>query len=315
MNTATRRRDRLHTAAICLTLLLFGLMLAVSGQTAAAVRDALALCGKTLIPALFPFMVLSGILFRIARPKQTGRRPAAPVARLFGIRPVCLSAVTVGLLCGFPAGAAAAYRLWDDGLCETEDFRRTVLLSSSAAPGFVIAGVGGGMLGSPRKGLLLWLIQVVSLLAVGLLYALLHPRKTDLSPLAPRRPPNGLLSAAAESLRESAVSMLSVCAAVVFFSAPAALLGALPLPDLGRVLLTGGLELTNGVFLASSLLPPSTAFLVCGALIGWSGLSVHAQTVLVTKDTLPLSSYLIGKALTALFTAFFSAIALSTGLL
>ena len=48
----------------CLAAL--GLLLARSAEAAQAVRDGLALCAGSVIPALFPFLAVSGLLTALA---------------------------------------------------------------------------------------------------------------------------------------------------------------------------------------------------------------------------------------------------------
>ena len=63
----------------CLAAL--GLLLARSAEAAQAVRDGLALCAGSVIPALFPFLAVSGLLTAL----DAGASPAlGPLARLLG---------------------------------------------------------------------------------------------------------------------------------------------------------------------------------------------------------------------------------------
>jgi len=70
------------------------------------------------------------------------------------------------------------------------------------------------------------------------------------------------------------------------------------LPALPRACLIGFLELTNGV----AALPTTRAgFAACAAMLGWGGLSVHAQTLAVLEGTgLSARRYFLGKALQSL---------------
>ena len=63
----------------------------------------------------------------------------------------------------------------------------------------------------------------------------------------------------------------------------------------------GAVELTNGVL----ALPDDRAgFVLCAALLGWGGLSVHAQTLSVLEDSgLSARFYFLGKAMQAALSA------------
>jgi hypothetical protein len=312
---ATKRDNRIGTVGIIVTLALMGTTLILSGQASAAARNGILLCGKTLIPAIFPFLVLNGILMRLGFPAWIGRKVGKPLGRLFGIRPACVAAVFVGLFSGFPTGAASAHQICESGLGDDRDRDRGVLLASVAAPGFLIAGVGNGMLGSPLLGLALYLFQLAAIFSVGILDARLFSGIEDGLPLMPLPKPRSLFLNLSESLREAANATVGICGAVIFFSALGGIIGLLPLPSLLRCVIVGLLEITAGASLSASLLPHPISFLVIAGIVGWSGLSVHAQTVMVTGGKLKVGRHLLSKALTALLTVLFAATSLLLGVI
>lgn len=316
MKTAqvTKNNNRFGTVGVIATLALMATTLILSGQASAAARNGILLCGKTLIPAIFPFLVLNGILMRLGFPAWIGKRVGKPLGRLFGIRPACIAAIFVGLFSGFPAGAAAAHQICESGLGDDRDRDRSVLLASIAAPGFLIAGVGNGMLGSPLLGLALYLFQIVAVFTVGILDARLFGGIEEGLPLMPLPKRHSLFLALSEALREAADAIVGICGAVIFFSALGGMIGLLPLPSLLLCVIVGFLEITAGASLSAALLPPPISFLVIAGILGWSGLSVHAQTVMVTGGKLKVGRYLLSKAMTALLTVLFASISLFCGI-
>ncbi|MBQ4065182.1 MAG: hypothetical protein IJD10_03700 [Clostridia bacterium] len=295
----------LSTAA---ALFLTFLLLALSKEASEGVRQGLMLCGGTLIPSLFPFLVLNNLWMRLGVLQKLGDRLGRPISSFFGISSSCASAILVGIVSGFPTGADVAYRLYERGLCDDHSLNRTVFLASLASPGFVIAGIGEGMLGDRRLGILLWGIQLLSTCLIGILDARLFPRRT-MTPLSEEsNENNAFFPCLSQALREGATAMVGICGVVLFFSVWITLLSLLPISYPWRCLLSCGLELTTGASLTSSLLPPSHSLIVLSAAVGWSGLSVHAQTVMVTGNRLHISAYLIRKAMTAILCALLAAI-------
>jgi len=311
---ATKRANLFAAIGIGATLTLMAVTLLLSGQVSKAALKGILLCGKTLIPAIFPFLVLNGILMRLGFPEWIGKKLGKPLGWLFGIRPACVAAIFVGLFSGFPAGAAAAHQICESGFGDDRDRNRTVLLASLAAPGFLIAGVGGNMLDSPMLGFALYLFQIAAAFAVGILDARLLGGNTSGMPPLPPRKRNRLFFTLAEALREAADAMVGICGAVIFFSTLGGMVSLLPFPDILRCLLVCLLEITAGASLTASLLPLQTAFVLIAGAVGWSGFSIHAQTVMVTGGKLKVGRYLLSKALTALFTALFAAVALILGI-
>ena len=311
----TKRADLFAAFGIGITLSLLALTLILSEQASEAARKGIVLCGRTLLPAVFPFLVLNGMLLRLGFPEWIGRKIGKPLGWLFGIHPDCVAAILVGLCSGFPAGAAVAHRICQREPGLDRDRRRTVLLSSLAAPGFLIAGVGEGMFHDPYLGLLLYLFQIVAAFSIGLFDVLLFGRPPSSVPLtSPTLGERRLFSALAASLKESADAMVGICGAVIFFSALSGMLGLLPLSAPLLCLGVCLLEITAGTSLAATLLPFPQAFVLVAAAIGWSGISVHAQTVMVTEGELKVAPYLLSKCLMACLTAILASAALLLGI-
>ena len=82
------------TAALCaMAALIFS-----AKEAAAACLNALELCGRMIIPALFPFFVLSILLNRLGLPGILGKVFAPFASRLYGISGAGASALLIGLL-------------------------------------------------------------------------------------------------------------------------------------------------------------------------------------------------------------------------
>lgn len=61
-------------------------------------------CTK-MIPSLFPFMVLSGLLLRTGLSHQLSKKLYPVLGNLFRLSPDCIYVIVMGFLCGFPMGA------------------------------------------------------------------------------------------------------------------------------------------------------------------------------------------------------------------
>lgn len=74
-------------------------------NSAALVNTGLTTWYKHMIPALFPFMVLSGFLLRSGLSMQLSALLNPIFGRLFRLSPNCIYVIIMGFLCGFPMGA------------------------------------------------------------------------------------------------------------------------------------------------------------------------------------------------------------------
>lgn len=69
--------DEVAVRAAAALLAVMAVVLARSEETAQAVRDGLALCAQSVVPALFPFFVLSGLFISMGCAGCSRRRSAA----------------------------------------------------------------------------------------------------------------------------------------------------------------------------------------------------------------------------------------------
>ena len=222
----------------CLAAL--GLLLARSAEAAQAVRDGLALCAGSVIPALFPFLAVSGLLTAL----DAGASPAlGPLARLLGCSRAGARAFLLGLTGSYPVGARTVAQLYRRGGISRREACRLLLFSNNCGPAFILGVAGLGCFGSLRAGVLLWGVHILAALVIALALPRQAAEPSERPGSVPARPP--LVPALIAAVRDAAGTMVYICGFVVFFlvllrlaetatgpwSAPAA----------------GFMELTNGI--------------------------------------------------------------------
>ena len=267
------------------------LLLLCSADAAQAVRDALALCVQSVIPALFPFFVVSSLFIDLGCAAVLGRSLAPVMHRLFGVSGAGGTAFLLGIIGGYPVGGRTAGELYRSGQCEREECERLLAFCNNAGPSFILGIAGLGCFGSVRVGAWLYLIHVGAAVMVGLLFRstsrqMGRPKKTE----TPR-----WADALIEAVRGGAMSMVNICAFVVFFLVILRLFSRFTGIQHGAIL--GIVEMTNGIL---RLANDRRGFIWAAGLLGWGGLSVHCQTAAVLSGSgLSLKRYFIGKALQA----------------
>lgn len=267
------------------------LLLLCSADAAQAVRDALALCAQSVIPALFPFFVVSSLFIDLGCAAVLGRSLAPIMRRLFGVSGAGGTAFLLGIIGGYPVGGRTAGELYRSGQCEREECERLLAFCNNAGPSFILGIAGLGCFGSVIVGAWLYLIHVGAAVMVGLLFRstsrqMGRPKKTE----TPR-----WADALIEAVRGGAMSMVNICAFVVFFLVILRLFSRFTGIQHGAIL--GIVEMTNGIL---RLANDRRGFIWAAGLLGWGGLSVHCQTAAVLSGSgLSLKRYFIGKALQA----------------
>lgn len=82
---------------------------------------------EKMIPALFPFMVLSGIIIRLNLTEPFVKLLQPLLTPLFKVSPSCIYGILTGFLCGFPMGAQTVALLYENKLINKAE--ATFLLS------------------------------------------------------------------------------------------------------------------------------------------------------------------------------------------
>lgn len=262
--------------------------------------SAVELCTKTLIPNLFPLFVLSAMLI----PALSGLRLPF-LSRLLGIPTGSEGIFLLGCAGGFPVGAASIAQAVETNGLSKPDAGRMLGFCSFCGPSFLF-GVIGSILSLP-DALLIFLIQ----LETAILTASFCPNHST----STYHPPTQQITLPA-AVQRSIRSMSTVCAWVILAGVASGFLARwlFPLlpPALG-ILLTGLLELTNGVFSLNSL-PHSTQFLLTTVFVCFGGVSVLLQiSGLAAPSGLPLKTCLLQKLTQALLGALLASLALRLG--
>ena len=218
--------------------------------------------------------------------------------KLFGIGGAGASALLLGVTGGYPLGADAVARLRRSGALTREQAERALAFCNNSGPAFLVGAAGVGVFHSAGYGLLLYGVNVLSAVIVGMLFA---PRSggflpEDRSQIAAV----SLSQALPEAVRSAVRAVLTVSGFVVTFSVMTGVLdasGLLPAlvgtsaARLGlelhftRALCTGVLELGTGIGAMQGLMPTPGNLALAAFLIGWGGVSVHCQTAAVIAGT------------------------------
>ncbi len=302
-------------------LLLFAaatvLLLRFPAAAATGVSRGLSVCGEVIIPSLFPFLVLTGLFIRTGTASRVGRRMGRVTQRLFGVSEDGGVALLIGMIGGYPAGAAAVRELLDRGEIDRREAARLLTFCVNGGPAFIIGTVGARLLGSAYKGVLLYAAHLLA----SLLLVFLSPENNGennekVSPV-PKTPFSAVFPAAIERALTSALTMSGF---VLLFSA---LLSLTEVSGIKSVLLFPftGSKVADAVYTAvwevscgsmalvsCRIGGPLMAFLL-GAALGFGGVSVSAQIGGMLSEHLSLGrSYWFGRLKHALFGGAFSAL-------
>lgn len=288
MNLSLRLRTLPRLLFPLLLLALFGLLLLEPAFSSEATLARLGFFVRSVFPSLFAALCLSGLLVSSPPARALYRFP-------FGVE---LTALLLGVLCGFPVGARTALQLYEEGKISKSRAEFLCGFSNLASLPFLVGVVGSTLFGDVGFGVRLVLLQAASaLLTAGVLYAWLRPACHGI------RTEGGTagfgISNLARAVAGGAHTMLELGGMLIFFGVAADLALHVSGADPGGVwaaVLQSVLEFSSGVARASAL-GGEAARLFTAAAVGFSGLCVCAQIAAVTRGKLSLRPYLFGKLL------------------
>lgn len=258
--------------AICFVFGMGVLLLLRPDTVSGAVGENLALCVRTVIPSLFPFLVVVSLLLQLGLAEGLQRLCAPFMGPLFHLRGVCAAPLLTGLVGGYPSGAAATAALYAQGRLTRQEAELLLGFADNCGPAFLLGYVGAGVLGSARAGVWLYLVHAAAALITGMILCrAAGGRGPALLPSRLPVKPVSFAQALTSSVSGALTSILNICAFVVVFGVLSALL-----PAGTPQVLCGVLEMVSGV---AGLGPGRAGFAAAAAIVGWGGLSVHCQAL------------------------------------
>jgi len=255
--------------------------------------EGLKLCANTIIGSVFPFLILTDVVVSFAR------FDSIAIARrifekLFKINGYAVTAYAVGIICGFPLGVKVSMDLYRSGFLSKDECERLIGFSNNTGPAFVIGGVGFGLRGSVKEGVVLYFSMILASIIAGFIIGLgKHSTQTNNEEAC------NTDYDFTTSVKSAASNTLNICAFVVFFSVISGILSLIIKNESVYMLLVSALEVSNASkVLAKSTYPQNISLALTSFAISHSGISVHAQArCFVSGANVSMNRYYITKLL------------------
>ncbi|MBE6648682.1 MAG: hypothetical protein E7614_04085 [Ruminococcaceae bacterium] len=270
--------------SLIFTIFAFVMLIIPNERIAVSISDSLAFCGKTVIPQLFLYVCLSSVLWEL--------KIVDKIVSAFPRYGAEISAFTVGLLSGFPAGALIAGNLQSEKIITDKRAQYLMLFSNNAGISFIFGFVASSV---GKKGAFsLFLCQILSSLFFAFFFRKFlsgEDKKTFVS--GPKSLDSSFLI---NGIRNATVNMINICGYIVFFS----VFSAVFLSD-APVFIKGMVELTSGI---NSLFPLDfeKRLFYSGLFLGFGGICVHFQ--IFSLCNVKMRKFFVSKLAQGLFSAF-----------
>lgn len=264
------------------------------------IQNGVILCGKTIIPTLFPCMIACDMLISGLGERKKGNPLLDSITNfLFGVPGIGMSAFFLGALCGFPIGTKIAADLYKSKRITQRELGNLLAFSNNTGPAFLIAGVGGTLFGSLKIGVYLYIIQLISAILCGILFSLFSHSSATITYSVPVQQEAREYSFVA-SVERSVMNALTVSGFVLIFSAVCGILSSFLQNSNLLAFIYAFLEVGGACAEAARLISsaPITSLLCACVAVNFGGLSVHLQAASFLRDVPYSFARYIGAKLT-----------------
>lgn len=266
-----------------------GIMLLMrSADLGEGIRKGLSICSYSVIPALFPFMVLSVFICKSSAADFFGA-VFRPITKMLKIPKACGGVLLSAVVGGYPAAAKCINDLVLDGILDRKTAAKMLCYSVNAGPPFLISAIGAMAFGSVKTGFLLFGAQFLSSVIIAFAVSAFSKKPAEKYPApSPIRKNNAAcltesVISAAESCFRMCAFIVIACGALELFQNGAAFSAFSDNPA-ARALLTGFFEVTAGA-LSCGEIEGFSAVIIAGAISSFSGVSVMLQIAAVTDES------------------------------
>jgi hypothetical protein len=270
------------TAAAGLTVLILDSKTAIAGAC-----DGIALCIRTLIPSLFPFLFLTALLSSSLKGQHL--RVLRPLGRLCRIPDGAQYILLSGLIGGYPIGAISVSDAYRKGYLSRQDAGRMLAFCNNCGPAFMF-GITAALFDEPWVPWVLMGIHMISAVFAGMII----PGE----PL-PSSPCKSERVSPVRAINQALRSMAAICGWVTLFKILLVFIERWVgwyFPTELQVLISGILELSNGCVELTRIESSQIRFILCAGFLSFGGLCVTMQTLSVIENV-PKDLYFPGKVL------------------
>ena len=126
----------------------------------ASAKEGLLLWFQVVLPALLPFLILSSVILGLGIDSSISRLAAPVLTRVFGISRAGCYPVVIGMLSGYPLGAATVGEMLRRERISVEEAQYILHFCNNASPMFLLQFIGVNCLGFRQPLLVLGIIYL-----------------------------------------------------------------------------------------------------------------------------------------------------------
>ncbi len=272
-------------------------------DTAKGVKDAFLLLGNSLIPSLFPFMVLSSYISQCDIANVISKIFEKPFKSIFRVSGYGIIPFILGLSGGYPVGAKTISEFYENEKISQNEAHRLLFWCINPSPAFTITAVGSFMLGNTKSGLILYGSCVLASLTVGYFCRFLSDGQIKTIQEKSYTARNNIF---VKSVASGSEGMFAICGWVITFSVLSALCESLNLPYTLSCIIKSVGEVTTG---CKNAITAELSLPVIAGILSFGGFAVICQcatycTTCKLQIKHLICSRLINASLSAIYCSF-----------
>lgn len=251
---------------------------------------------KNLIPALFPFFVISDILINYNITMYIPKYIKSFFKCLWGISDNMLTIFFLSMISGFPSNARNTRILYDKGIIDLDEANHIIIFSHFSNPIFILTTVGFFFFGNEKVGIIILISHYLSNFILGCFFrkTFKHSNMNEINyPIV-----GNFGSIFVNAIKKGIETILLICGIITIFLMLSSIFTNLfDFNIYNSMLVKGIFEITIGIEQLSKL-PINMIYkaVIASCFLAFGGLSVHMQVISQIVDTdIKYHYFLIGR--------------------
>ncbi|MBR2734889.1 MAG: hypothetical protein IKE05_01695 [Clostridia bacterium] len=311
---------------LSLSITVYMALIIIYPQTiSSGIKNGINCCLDVLIPSMFPFMVAASIVSLSGMEKKTKSIFGAASKFLFYLPPHAVPAIIMSLFGGYPVGAYCVKSLYKSREINKEQMNRMMCFCVNFGPAFIISALGQTLLNNLKAGFILFFIQVIASILIGVITGIIaRIKKHDFYLIKNHSRQKNSLSFSRtliEACNDASKSLFGMCTIITLFFGIVSLVNKLELISyISRLLLKINVPLHTSSTILLSLIEmtqsciisaknTSTPYYIYSWIIGFGGICAHTQIIAQLSDCpFKYTKFLIMRIINGLFTSVVTAL-------
>ncbi len=294
-----------------LTFIILILVLLNKELVSTSILSSLYIWYNTLVPSMFPMIVLSDILITYNSTNIIPKLITNSISKLFNISKNATTIFFFSLISGFPTNAVIIKKAVDTNKISTNEGEHLLLFCNFANPLFILQTIGKFYLKNSTYAVIILISNILSNIIIGTIFRKKNNPNTNYINYPDKNQSLGIILK--DAISKAINSLFLVAGTITMFIILTTLLShILNLNNILKLTIQSILELTMGLSYLSNLnLDDTIKVVISTAILSFSGLSIHLQVYSILEN-IKYKNYLKGRILSTVLSSIIAFIIIKT---